>query len=77
MLLINHKHLHKAVQVLCNYYKSKIIGLYIGPFPAVLANCKEGVHEILYRQEFDGRLDLYVARMRDPDFNRRGNSLLY
>uniref|UniRef100_A0A1L8E4N0 Putative cytochrome n=1 Tax=Nyssomyia neivai TaxID=330878 RepID=A0A1L8E4N0_9DIPT len=72
LLLINHKELHKAVLILCKWYKSKTIGLYVGGAPTIVCNEYEGVKEILNRSEFDGRPDIYLARMRDPNHNLRG-----
>lgn len=72
MLLINYKHIHKAAEILCKFYKSKTIGIYIGGAPTVITNTREGILEISNRQEFSGRPDIYVTRMRDPHFKKRG-----
>ncbi|XP_059611495.1 probable cytochrome P450 304a1 [Phlebotomus argentipes] len=72
LLLLNGKDLHKAVLTLCRWYKSKTIGFYVGSLPVIVCNDYEGVKEILNRSEFDGRLDIFLARMRDPNFGLRG-----
>lgn len=72
--MANPKWLHKASMFFSKLYKSSIIGLYIGPFAAVVANSYEGVKEILNRKDFDGRPDLFIGRLRDPHFNRKGKS---
>lgn len=66
MLLINSNHLHKAALLLSKWYNSKIIGIFIGQLPLIIAHDPESVKEILYRQEFDGRPQIYVASLRDP-----------
>ncbi|XP_055696654.1 probable cytochrome P450 304a1 [Lutzomyia longipalpis] len=72
MLLMNRKDLHFAALTLSKWYKSKVIGLYLGGTPTVICHDSEGVKEILNRNEFDGRADIYLARMRDPNHNLRG-----
>lgn len=72
LLLLNYDALHKAVLTLCKYYKSKVIGFYIGPFPTIVANDYESVKELLYQRDLDGRPDIFVARMRDPNENLKG-----
>jgi len=74
MLLINFKYLHKAALTLSRWYKSDIIGLYVGPFPVAIVHSSEGVRQILNNKVFDGRPQLYVAAMRDPGQDVRGES---
>lgn len=50
----------------------QVIGLFIAGAPTIIANDYDSVKEILVRQEFDGRPDIYLARLRDPDFQRKG-----
>lgn len=72
MLLINYKHLHKAATWLCGYYKSKLIGLRLGKYETVLVNDFDTVKELMNRVDFDVRPDLFMARMREKNFERRG-----
>ncbi|XP_029712602.2 probable cytochrome P450 304a1 [Aedes albopictus] len=72
LLALNFKHLHKAAARLSQLYKSKLIGLYLGPLPAVIVNDYDTVKEVLSRPDFDGRPDLFMARLRDEHFQRRG-----
>jgi hypothetical protein len=37
-----------------------------------VANDQESVRELFNRQEFDGRPDIYAARIREPDFQLKG-----
>lgn len=72
MLLINYQHTHKAAQKLCEFYRTKILGMYLGDFPSIVVNDMEVVKEILSRTEFDGRSDMFLARLRERNFLRRG-----
>lgn len=66
LLLINSAHLHKAALLLSKWYKSNIIGIFIGSVPTIISHDPEGVKEILNRQEFDGRPQIYAAKLREP-----------
>ncbi|XP_055619053.1 probable cytochrome P450 304a1 [Toxorhynchites rutilus septentrionalis] len=72
MLLVNYKHLHKAALKLSEFYRTSILGLYLGDFPTVVVNDLWIAKEVLNRTEFDGRSDLFLARLRDRNFERRG-----
>lgn len=72
LLALNFHHLHKAAARLSQLYKSKLIGLYLGPLPAVIVNDYETIKEVLTRSDFDGRPDLFMARLRDEHYQRRG-----
>lgn len=72
LLLINHKSLYLAMLKLCKYYKSNLIGFYFGPYRIVVANDQKTVREVLLNQEFDGRGDFLLGRLRDPNFDLRG-----
>ncbi|KAH8383766.1 hypothetical protein KR009_010405 [Drosophila setifemur] len=72
MLMINFKFLHKAAMTLSRWYKSDIIGLYVGPFPVAVVHDPEGVREILNNSAFDGRPQIFVGTMRDPGDETRG-----
>lgn len=77
LLLLDRKNLHLAVLRLCKWYKTKVLGFYIGDTPTIVANDYESVREILFNQAYDGRPDIYVARLRDPDHEKRGKYLKY
>lgn len=72
LLALNYHHLHRAAARLSQLYRSKLVGLYLGPLPAVLVNDHETVRQVLQRSEFDGRPDLFLARLRDERYARRG-----
>ncbi|XP_053685823.1 probable cytochrome P450 304a1 [Sabethes cyaneus] len=72
MLMINYWHLHKAAQKLCEFYRTKILGIYLGDFPSIIVTDMEVVKEILSRTEFDGRSDMFLARLREQNFLSRG-----
>lgn len=72
MLLLNRHHLQKAANLLAKWYKSNIIGIYLGKTPTIILNDTEKVKEAFYMREFDGKPDLLIARIRDPSMNLRG-----
>ncbi|XP_030559401.1 probable cytochrome P450 304a1 [Drosophila novamexicana] len=72
MLLIDYKYLHKAALILSKWYKSDIIGLFVGSFPVAVVHSGEGVREILNNQAYDGRPPLFLSKMRDPGDCVRG-----
>lgn len=72
ILLINYKDKHLAINKLCEYYKSKVIGFHTGNVLTVVANDPKSVREMLFKQEFDGRNDIVLARLREPHHNLKG-----
>ncbi|XP_055587549.1 probable cytochrome P450 304a1 [Uranotaenia lowii] len=72
LLALNYRHLHQAAAKLSQLYGSKLIGLYLGPLPAVIVNDYNTVRDVLTRSDFDDRPDLFMARLRDEHFQRRG-----
>ncbi|XP_065088873.1 probable cytochrome P450 304a1 [Ochlerotatus camptorhynchus] len=72
MLLVDYWHLHKAALKLSRFYRTKILGLYLGDFPSIVVNDLDIAKEVLIRAEFDGRSDLFLARLRERNFQRRG-----
>lgn len=71
-MLVNSKHKHRAAAALCRFYKTNILGVYFGPFPAVILNDSESVKAALNKPEFDGKPQLLLATLRDPEFKARG-----
>lgn len=72
LLMINYKFIHKAVLKLSKWYKTDIVGFYVGQFPVVVVHCAEGVREVLNNRAYDGRPALYVGAIRDPGDCVRG-----
>lgn len=70
--LINYKHLHKASIWLGKFYKSNVIGLYLGAGPTVIVLDHKSVKTVLTEPSFDGRPDTFIARLRDPERHLRG-----
>lgn len=68
MLMLNHTHLHFAVDRICAFYKSTIIGLYLGTFPTIIINDLANLKKSLYHRDFDGRPDILLAKLRHPEF---------
>lgn len=72
LLLLNKNHLHYAVNILCKFYKTNILGFYLGTTPLVVMNDGVKVKKALLQREFDGKPDLTVARLREPNMNLLG-----
>lgn len=72
MLLLNHKHLHRAVNRICQFYKSTVIGFHLGEFPIVVVNDSENVKKALFHRDFDGRPDILMGRLRHPNLDLHG-----
>lgn len=73
LLLINYKRLHEALIWLTKVYKSKIVGFYNGSsYLAIACNDYETAKSVLVSQDFDGRPDVFIARIKDPQRLNRG-----
>lgn len=72
LFLINRKYLHLAVQKLCQYYKTNVIGFYAGNTFYVITNDQETTREALFNPDFDGRSDFFAARLRSHNFELNG-----
>lgn len=66
------RHLHKAVDWLCKYYKTDVLGLYAAHFPTIVANTTETAKECLNNPYLDGKPQLMLAKLRDPELTIRG-----
>lgn len=64
--------MHKAIDWLCNYYKTDVLGLYAANFPTIVANSTSAAKELLNNPKLDGKPGLKLAQLRDPDYNVRG-----
>ncbi|CAB3239007.1 unnamed protein product [Arctia plantaginis] len=53
-----------AFRKLGQKYNTKLIGLNMGPVPTVVVNDPHLIKEVLNREEFDGRLDIILTRLR-------------
>lgn len=74
MLLLNYGHMHRAIDWLCKYYKTDVLGLYAANFPTIVANTAATAKECLNNPDLDGKPQLLLATLRDPDFTIRGKS---
>lgn len=68
MLLLNYNKIHRAGFWLSKFYKSPIVGLYIGPVPTIILNDHDSVKESLFKREFDGKPSVLLARLRHPEY---------
>lgn len=72
LLLLNYKHIHKALDWLCKYYKSDVIGFYAASFPVVVTTSTEKAKLMLNDPALDGKPPLLLVKLRDPDFAIQG-----
>lgn len=72
LLWINYRHVHRAIDALCKYYKSDVLGFYAANFPTIVVNSAAKVRECLRNPDIDGKPPLLLAKMRSPDKNVRG-----
>ncbi|KAK7793940.1 hypothetical protein R5R35_007703 [Gryllus longicercus] len=64
LLLQNYRFMHKATLDMARRYKTRLLGLYLGQFPTVVATAYEDVRDVLTRPEFAARPDLLHGRLR-------------
>ncbi|PNF32313.1 hypothetical protein B7P43_G16248 [Cryptotermes secundus] len=69
LLLKNFKFLHIGFHKLAQKYNTKILGLYLGSFPAVVVNDYKNIREVLTRPEFQGRVKLFILNLRTYNKN--------
>lgn len=72
LLSLDRNHLHRAVNRICKFYKSTIIGFYLGETPIIVVNDSNNVKKALLHKDFDGRPDSLVGRMRHPNLQLHG-----
>lgn len=72
MLMIDYNHMHKAVDWLCKFYQTKVLGMYFGDTPTIVAYSADIVKASLHHRDFDGKPQLTLAKLREPDLHIRG-----
>lgn len=72
LLLINRKNRHAAVQKLCKFFKTTVIGFYTGDTLTVIANDPKSIRELLFNPDLDGRNDFFIGRLREPNYKING-----
>ncbi|KAL5284034.1 hypothetical protein ACFFRR_006355 [Megaselia abdita] len=72
LMFLNYKFLHKASITFSKWYKSKIIGFYLGDAPTVVVHDEQAIKKVLNSQIFEGRPDGFVIRMRELNFKHNG-----
>nr|QEP99753.1 cytochrome P450 monooxygenase CYP304F17 [Glyphodes pyloalis] len=53
-----------ACQRLGHWYNTKILGMFLGPVPSVIVNDSAMIRDMLYCEDFDGRVDIILGRLR-------------
>ncbi|KAL0882245.1 hypothetical protein ABMA27_000780 [Loxostege sticticalis] len=64
VLASEYNNLAMAFKKLGQRYKTKMVGLFLGPVPSVVINDPAMVKEMLNSEDFDGRMDIIVGRLR-------------
>lgn len=72
MLLVNYNHLYKAIDWLCKFYKTDVLGLWVGPYLTMVAHSYEATKDSMNNVDFDGKPLLPLAALREPDFKPYG-----
>lgn len=72
MLFLDRKHLQRAANKLCQFYKSTIIAITLGNDPTLIVNDLKSVKEVLNHRDLEGRPDILLGRLRHPSFGNYG-----
>ncbi|XP_052891353.1 probable cytochrome P450 304a1 [Anopheles moucheti] len=72
LLLLNYRHLHRAAHKLARFYRTKVLGLSLVGFPAIIVQDGTIARKLLARRELDGRPNLFLAQLRQKEFKLRG-----
>ncbi|KAJ8881443.1 hypothetical protein PR048_017924 [Dryococelus australis] len=64
IFLANYRYTYKALAALGRYYNTNILGLHIGPFPAIVTLDYTGIKEVYDNPHCQGRLDGFLVRAR-------------
>uniref|UniRef100_A0A1B6ERT2 Cytochrome P450 n=1 Tax=Cuerna arida TaxID=1464854 RepID=A0A1B6ERT2_9HEMI len=73
LLWENYKFPHLALHWMSRRYNTEILGMYLGPYPSIVACSPNSVRDILNHPNMQGRLSSVVSEMRDPDGVTRGS----
>jgi hypothetical protein len=69
VLMKNFKYTYKGFHKLAQKYKTSVLGLYLGPFPAVVVHDYDSIRQVLIRPEFQGRIKVPLFNMRTYNKN--------
>uniref|UniRef100_A0A1B0BLX1 Cytochrome P450 n=1 Tax=Glossina palpalis gambiensis TaxID=67801 RepID=A0A1B0BLX1_9MUSC len=72
MMLTNFKYSYKSVLKFSEWYKSDIVGFYMGSFPVVVIHNAEAIRQVLRDARYDGRVPAYLVLMRHPEEKLEG-----
>lgn len=64
--------MHRAALFWSKFLKTKIFKMWLGDIYCIVVNDSDAIKEVLYNSDFDGRPDIFLARLRDPKMERRG-----
>lgn len=69
VVMLNSDHMHRALEAFSKFYKSTVLGLYLGRFPTIAITDLENTKKALNHRDFDGRPDFLIIRLRHPTFD--------
>ena len=65
----NYNYIYIGFHKLAQKYKTSILGLYLGAFPAVVVHDYDSIRQVLTRPEFQGRFKVPVFNTRTYNKN--------
>ncbi|XP_046679471.1 probable cytochrome P450 304a1 isoform X1 [Homalodisca vitripennis] len=72
LLAENYKFPYVAMHWMARRYKTEVLGMYMGPYPTVIACSQASVRDMLNHPNMQGRAEAFIPRNRDPDGVIRG-----
>jgi hypothetical protein len=69
VLLKDFKFTYKGFHKLAQKYKTSVLGLFLGPLPAVVVHDYESIRQVVTRPEFQGRVKIPLFNMRTYNKN--------
>lgn len=67
LLAYNYRYTHKGLLAMAARYRSPVLGMYVGSDPTIITTDWASTRELLLKPEFQGRPDLFAARLRSFD----------
>uniref|UniRef100_A0A1B6KQ89 Cytochrome P450 n=1 Tax=Graphocephala atropunctata TaxID=36148 RepID=A0A1B6KQ89_9HEMI len=72
LLVENYRFPYKALHWMARRYNTEILGVYLGPYPTVIACSQASSRDMLNHPAFQGRAEAFVPSCRDGDGVIRG-----
>jgi len=69
VLLKGFKYTYKGFHKLAQKYKTSVLGLFLGPLPAVVVHDYDSIRQVVTQPEFQGRVKIPLFNMRTYNKN--------